>query len=284
LSGNFQPEAPYEYALDVYVWKLTLEKRRRLSTGNGSLDVLQVQTDVTHAMRTTVLQWLVAVNQQFGFTLETWCLTVDIMDRFLAKQPINRDCLQLVGLTSFFIAAKQEEVEPPEISELVSLCARSYEAQQFRLMEYIILMHLKFELTVPTVAFFMGHLIEFGDAERRAIWPRDITRDVIEKVMCEERFSRSQPSALAAKIYDFLHRNFVMTSIVAQMQKQMLQMQQQQQLEKQHQVATAAEALQFKPHQQRHHQPPPPVPDINQNVVNNFYRMLYLDLDQQDDL
>jgi len=34
-------------------------------------------------------------------------------------QTIRRDCLQLAGLSAFFIAAKAEEVEPPEVWELV---------------------------------------------------------------------------------------------------------------------------------------------------------------------
>jgi hypothetical protein len=42
-----------------------------------------------------------------------------LIDRFLSIQPLKRDCLQLVGLTAFFVAAKLEEVEPPQISELI---------------------------------------------------------------------------------------------------------------------------------------------------------------------
>ena len=42
-----------------------------------------------------------------------------LLDRFLAIQPITTDCLQLAGLTAFFMAAKCEEVEPPQISELI---------------------------------------------------------------------------------------------------------------------------------------------------------------------
>jgi len=78
-------------------------------------------------------------------------------------QTIRRDCLQLAGLSAFFIAAKAEEVEPPEVWELVrwvftsekkllkylsifsifSLCANSYDRNQFLLMEFIMLTHLK---------------------------------------------------------------------------------------------------------------------------------------------
>jgi hypothetical protein len=91
-------------------------------------------------MRKTLYLWLVAVVRQFNFTLETWCITVrcdtlpggrgrvlhfyfsrlcSLVDRFLALRPIRQDCLQLAGLSAFFVAAKAEEVEPPEIRELV---------------------------------------------------------------------------------------------------------------------------------------------------------------------
>lgn len=223
------------YASDIICWKLELEKKhcqkkQAPSTNHASADSHSifapgVQTDITYEMRRTLLEWLVAVNRQFNFTLETWCLTVNVMDRFLGLQPINRDCLQLVGLTSFFIAAKMEEVDPPEISELVSLCACSYEPKQFRWMEYIVLSRLKFELSTPTAAFFLGHLVQTGDSgrvgsERRANnWPWKTTRALVEAAMCAERryaFTAGciQPSQLAAKIYHFVNRNFAMTCMV----------------------------------------------------------------------
>ena len=70
--------------------------------------------------------------KQFGFTLETWCLSAGILDRFTSARPLAAECLQLAGLAAFFVAAKAEEVDPPDISELVTLCARSYEVKQFR--------------------------------------------------------------------------------------------------------------------------------------------------------
>ena len=37
---------------------------------------LAIQTDLNPEMRQALLVWLVAVNQQFNFSLETWCLAV----------------------------------------------------------------------------------------------------------------------------------------------------------------------------------------------------------------
>ena len=153
---------------------------QRYQAGN----VFEFQTDITPEMRAAVLEWLVAVNRQFCYDLETLCLAVNLMDRFLSRQLINRDCLQLVGLTCFFIAAKHEEVEPPEISELVSLCARSYQPQQFRWMECIILSLVKFEIMSPTVPFFLFHHIESETTDKT--WPLEFLRVILERLICEE--------------------------------------------------------------------------------------------------
>merc|ERR1719412_3503546 len=218
---SYVPENSSEYAIDVYLWKCSIEERFQPK------DILKLQTDgcITAEMRHTLLNWLVAVNGQFQFTLETWCLAVNLLDRFLSMQPLNKDCLQLVGLTAFFIAAKQEEVEPPEISELVSLCARSYEHKQFQWMEIIILTHLNFRLVVPTLNFFVFHLIEIEmgfktekftehsenlNGETKKVWPMELTRKLIEKVLCEERLARIPYSMLAHALFDFLSKHFIL--------------------------------------------------------------------------
>ena len=61
-------------------------------------------------MRFTLLEWLVTVARTLDFSLETWCLAVNYLDRFLCHQQIGKDCLQLVGLTAVWIAAKQGQM------------------------------------------------------------------------------------------------------------------------------------------------------------------------------
>jgi len=216
----YKPENSSEYAIDVYLWKCSIEERFQAK------DIFKFQHDVTPEMRHVLLNWLVSVYRQFQFALETWCLMVNIFDRFLSIRPLNKDCLQLVGLTAFFIAAKQEEVEPPEISELVSLCAKSYEARQFLLMEVIILTHLNFQLMAPTLNFFVFHLVELEtehksesehqmqdsdcSIEKEKEWPMELTRKLIERTLCEERLARIPYSLLAHALFDFLVKHFNM--------------------------------------------------------------------------
>jgi cyclin A len=89
--------------------------------------------------RHTLLDWLYKVNTQFKYVLDTWVLTASILDRFLAIQAIEKDVFQLVGCVAWWLAAKFEEVNPPKVHELCTLCAGTYIKRDFILMEAIIL-------------------------------------------------------------------------------------------------------------------------------------------------
>lgn len=51
---------------------------------------------------------------------------MNIFDRFLEKNHIPRKKLQLVGVASFLIASKFEDIYPPEIDHLQYLCENIY--------------------------------------------------------------------------------------------------------------------------------------------------------------
>ena len=52
------------------------------------------------------------------------------MDRFLAKRSVSRTKLQLVGCASMFIAAKYEEISPPDLKEFVYVCDGAFTKTQ----------------------------------------------------------------------------------------------------------------------------------------------------------
>ena len=91
----------------------------------------------------------------------------------MCAQPLDKNCLQLAGLTAFFIASKLEEIDPPEIPELVSLCAATYKPVNFKHMEVIMLSKLRFELATPTSGFLLQHLAVVEDEIE---WPHDLAR------------------------------------------------------------------------------------------------------------
>ena len=61
---------------------------------------------------------------------ETLYLTVNIIDRFLEKQNVQRKKLQLVGVTAMLLACKYEEVSVPVVEDLVQISDHAYTRQE----------------------------------------------------------------------------------------------------------------------------------------------------------
>jgi cyclin A len=55
-------------------------------------------------MRAILLDWLVEVCVKFRLTPETYYLTVNLLDRYLTSAVVQRNQLQLVGVTCLLLA------------------------------------------------------------------------------------------------------------------------------------------------------------------------------------
>jgi hypothetical protein len=98
-------------------------------------------------MRSILLNWLVDVHLKYKLLPQTLFIAVDILDRYLEKRPVQRGKLQLLGITSLWIAAKFEEVyQVPKISNLVFICNEAYSRADILEMEGNVLLALNFEL------------------------------------------------------------------------------------------------------------------------------------------
>jgi cyclin E len=73
-------------------------------------------------MRAILLDWLVEISYAYRLHRETWHLAVEYMDRFMTccKSQMRVDRLQLIGMSSLFLAAKVEEIYPPKLKEFAS--------------------------------------------------------------------------------------------------------------------------------------------------------------------
>lgn len=120
----------------------------RLDQNNPPVtDYFQMQTDISCQMRSILLNWLVDVHLKYKLLPQTLFIAVDILDRYLEKRPVQRGKLQLLGITSLWIAAKFEEVyQVPKISNLVFICNEAYSRADILEMEGNVLLALNFEL------------------------------------------------------------------------------------------------------------------------------------------
>lgn len=116
---------------------------------------MRKQPDVTASMRSILVDWLVEVAEEYKLHRETLFLAVNYIDRFLSQMSVLRGKLQLVGAASLFLAAKYEEIYPPEVGEFVYITDDTYKTKQVLRMEHLILKVLSFDVAVPTINLFV---------------------------------------------------------------------------------------------------------------------------------
>merc|ERR1711915_1103197 len=117
------------------------------------------QTDITHSMRSILVDWLVEVSEEYKLQTETLHLAVNYIDRFLSYMAVQRSKLQLVGAACMFIAAKYEEIYPPDVAEFVYITDDTYTKRQVLRMEHLVLKVLEFNLSVPTSYLFINKMV-----------------------------------------------------------------------------------------------------------------------------
>jgi cyclin B len=113
------------------------------------------QEDISERMRAILVDWLVDVNLKFKLLPITLFLAVNLIDRFLSKESISRNQVQLVGVASLMIVAKFEEIYPPLLKDYVGVCDSAYTREQILEMESRILLTLNFNLTQTTSFAFL---------------------------------------------------------------------------------------------------------------------------------
>merc|ERR1719265_868305 len=96
---------------------------------------------------------------------ESLYLTINLIDRYLSKMPVLRKRLQLVGVVAMFIAAKFEEITPPELHDFVYITDNAYTKEDILVMECTMLSTLGFQIVVPTAAHFLDQLQKYNQCD-----------------------------------------------------------------------------------------------------------------------
>ena len=102
-------------------------------------------------MRIILINWIIEVHFKFHLLSET---SINIIDRYLSKKDINRKFLQLLGITSLFIAGKYEEIYAPS-SNLIFMTDNTHKIEEMIQMESDILNIIHFDLIYPTALRFL---------------------------------------------------------------------------------------------------------------------------------
>nr|XP_056714140.1 cyclin-A1 [Euleptes europaea] len=183
-----------EYAEDIHCYLREAEVRNRPKPC-----YMRKQPDITVCMRTILVDWLVEVGEEYKLHTETLYLAVNYLDRFLSCMSVLRGKLQLVGTATILLAAKYEEIYPPEVEEFVYITDDTYTKKQLLRMEHLLLKVLAFDLTVPTINQF---LLQYLQRHVVCLKTENFARYVAELSLLEaDPFLKYLPSQMAAAAY-----------------------------------------------------------------------------------
>ena len=82
-------------------------------------------------------------------------MTTFIIDQYMSKQKIEKSKLHLIGVSTLWIAAKYEEIYPPDLSDFLQVSENKFTRHQVLEMEKEILQKLNFKITVPSAYRFL---------------------------------------------------------------------------------------------------------------------------------
>ncbi|KAG8093724.1 hypothetical protein GUJ93_ZPchr0012g20856 [Zizania palustris] len=182
--------AVVEYVDEIYSFY-------RRSESCVSPNYMSTQTDINEKMRGILIDWLIEVHYKLELLDETLFLTVNIIDRFLARENVVRRKLQLVGVTAMLLACKYEEVSVPVVEDLVQICDRAYTRADILEMERMIVNTLEFDMSVPTPYCFMRRFLKAAHAQSDKKLEL-LSFFIIELSLVEYEMLKFRPSMLAA--------------------------------------------------------------------------------------
>lgn len=171
------------YSKEVFAYLREAEVRWQPKTG-----YMQKQPDITSGMRSVLVDWLVEVVDEFNLQSTTLYMAVGLVDRFLSVMSVLRGKLQLVGTTAMYIAAKLEEIYPPELVDFAYITDNTYSQTQIVQMERLVLQTLDYHLIAPTSLCFLHHYLQ-------TVSPSPTSSSVLHlaQYLCEMALVNSDP-------------------------------------------------------------------------------------------
>lgn len=85
LPDARDPQSCAEYAVDIFEFLLQTENENIPKPG-----YMERQEDINEKMRAILIDWLVEVHLKFKLVPESLYLTVNLIDRYLEKEQVNR--------------------------------------------------------------------------------------------------------------------------------------------------------------------------------------------------
>ncbi|XP_043700929.1 cyclin-A2-4 isoform X2 [Telopea speciosissima] len=195
-SDDKDPQMCSLYAADIYNNLRVVELVRRPSF--NFMEALQ--RDITQSMRGILVDWLVEVAEEYKLVPDTLYLAVYFIDRFLSVNYMERQRLQLLGITCMLIASKYEEICAPRVEEFCFITDNTYTKGEVLQMESQVLNYLGFQLSAPTAKTFLRRFLRAAQASYMVpnLELEFLANYLSELTLIDYTFLKFMPSLIAA--------------------------------------------------------------------------------------
>ncbi|XP_033753914.1 G1/S-specific cyclin-E-like [Pecten maximus] len=162
-TNRSSPLPKLSWADSREVWQFMLKKE---SHYNRDSNMFKKHPALQSRMRTILLDWLIEVCEVYRLHRETFYLGVDFVDRYISlSSGLQKHQLQLIGITSLFIAAKLEEIYPPKIAEFAYVTDGACTEDEILDQELIMLKALKWDLSPLTTNGWLNLYLQVANIE-----------------------------------------------------------------------------------------------------------------------
>ncbi len=200
VRKSANPQACDEYVGEIDEYLRAVEHRFQVNP-----NYMSQQPDINEKMREILVDWLVDVHIRFKLLPETLFLTVSLIDRYLEKEHIKRDKLQLLGVTAMLIAAKYEEIYPPEVKDFAYITDNAYSRNDILAQEENVLKTLDFNLTSPSSFRFLQRFTQTAGCDEKI---GCMAQYVLELSLTQLSMLKYPPSVTAASALSVAHTSF----------------------------------------------------------------------------
>lgn len=146
IKNNSNPQFAYEYILDIIQYYTQNESVNVINYSDENIFKLQNIDFFNAQKRKNILEYLFYYNYRWKLNNDSMYLTANIMDRYINKVKINKNDYELIGLASFLIASKYEDIYSPDANAISIIFSFKYNPQQILEKEKQILISLDFSI------------------------------------------------------------------------------------------------------------------------------------------
>jgi len=155
-------------------------------------------SSITEEIRSTIVDWLIQVQQYLSLSDVTLHLAVANFDNVLSSVEVEADEVQLMGLVCLSLAAKVEEDCPPSPDLLLPLTGGVYTKADLARVEKEALAAVKWRLRRTTPAVFLHYYSEIIGKPGKGVFK--LARAMLDLCLEQTWYGTVPPSHLASTV------------------------------------------------------------------------------------